>query len=431
MSDHLTTIQIEGYGRRQLSGRELLAVSDHLGICETCSRRVERALRGDAAYLALRSAVFSETPEGVASAERAHLTFEQIVGMVDGVLAGEELPIVQDHLSCCEQCALAVNDLRAFRDQVAPEIDRKRPLPSVKSTTETRWRSLISALSAWWPKSPALVYGSALAALLMVATGWVAWQSLRGTGAGPELNVATSSTGPAPQALPESALVIARLNDGEGQVTLDQKGRLSGVDQLPADYQELVKGALTDQELERSPLLSGLSRPGRTLRGNGDDQAGQFSVLSPFGTVTLSDRPTFQWSKLDGATGYVVEVYDAQFDLAAVSPQVLEPSWTAPQSFKRGEIYYWQVKALKDGEEVIAPRPPVRQAKFRILDQTRADELTRARRAYASSHLTLGVLYARAGLLDDAEREFTALQKANPDSPVAGQLLRTVRAQSK
>ena len=210
MSDHLTTIQIEGYGRRQLSGRELLTVSDHLGICEACSRRVERALSGDAAYLALRSSVFHETPEESASAERAHLTFEQIAGMVDGALAREESPIVQDHLSCCEQCALAVEDLRAFRDQVAPEINRKRQLPPVKPATETHWRGLISTLSAWWPKSPALVYGSALAAILVVATGWVAWQSLRGTETGPEPGVATTSTRPSPELLPESAAVIAR-----------------------------------------------------------------------------------------------------------------------------------------------------------------------------------------------------------------------------
>jgi hypothetical protein len=40
----------------------------------------------------------------------------------------------------------------------------------------------------------------------------------------------------------------------------------------------------------------------------------------------------------------------------------------------------------------------------------------------------LGVLYAQAGLLDDAEREFSALLRANPKSEVARKLLSNVRA---
>jgi tetratricopeptide (TPR) repeat protein len=62
----------------------------------------------------------------------------------------------------------------------------------------------------------------------------------------------------------------------------------------------------------------------------------------------------------------------------------------------------------------------------RVLKQI--DELSAARRDYGSSHLVLGLLYARAGLLEEAEHELRALQKANPDSAIAGQLLRRVRA---
>jgi hypothetical protein len=41
--------------------------------------------------------------------------------------------------------------------------------------------------------------------------------------------------------------------------------------------------------------------------------------------------------------------------------------------------------------------------------------------------LTLGILYAQSGLLDDAEREFQALLRANPQSPLVRKLLRIVR----
>jgi hypothetical protein len=220
--------------------------------------------------------------------------------------------------------------------------------------------------------------------------------------------------------------LLAQLNDGGGRVTLDTQGNLSGVDHLPPAYQRLVKQALTAQRVEKSPLLAGLSRPGSALMG-GDEEGNRFALSEPVGTVVLTNRPTLRWSKLQGATGYVVEVYDAQFNLAATSPPLNRTAWEPPP-LTRGQIYSWQVKALKDGQEFTAPRPPAPQAKFRVLDQAAADELAQARRAYASSHLLLGFLYARAGLLNEAEREFRALQEANPDSDLARKLPASVGA---
>jgi hypothetical protein len=62
-----------------------------------------------------------------------------------------------------------------------------------------------------------------------------------------------------------------------------------------------------------------------------------------------------------------------------------------------------------------------------VLEQSKAGELERMRRAYPNSHLVLGTLYAKAGLLAEAEREFRALVAANPQSPIAQKLLRDVR----
>lgn len=159
-----------------------------------------------------------------------------------------------------------------------------------------------------------------------------------------------------------------------------------------------------------------------------DASGAKFSVLDPAGSVLLTDRPTFRWSELEGATGYVVEVYDAGFNLVASSPRLDARTWSAPQTLARGKVYSWQVTAFKDGQEIKSPRPPAPQARFRILDRAKADELARARRAYPSSHLTLGLLYARAGLLKEAEQELRLLQRANPDSEIARGLLRQVQA---
>jgi hypothetical protein len=39
----------------------------------------------------------------------------------------------------------------------------------------------------------------------------------------------------------------------------------------------------------------------------------------------------------------------------------------------------------------------------------------------------LGLFYAQAGVLDEAEREFSALQRANPKSEIANRLLMRIR----
>ena len=83
---------------------------------------------------------------------------------------------------------------------------------------------------------------------------------------------------------------------------------------------------------------------------------------------------------------------------------------------------------MKDGQEITSPRPPAPQAKFRVLDQAKANELAQARRDHRSSHLTLGLLYADAGLLREAEQEFRLLQNANPNSELARTLLRQVQS---
>ena len=63
-----------------------------------------------------------------------------------------------------------------------------------------------------------------------------------------------------------------------------------------------------------------------------------------------------------------------------------------------------------------------------MLEDGKELEVDAAQRAAGDSRLALGVIYARAGLLDEAEREFRALLEENPASATAQKLLRDVRA---
>jgi hypothetical protein len=437
LSEHLTQTQIEGYGRHALSAAEFLSASRHMRDCEACRLKVEREF-DDEVFFGLKSEVLSPSAETVSSfAEQAHLTFERTAAYVDQVLAGEELQVVSDHLTGCEQCAMAVDDLRAFRTQVMPGLGREYRQPPAPAATENRWRRFVASVPPVFTRSPALVVGSALGALLMIAAGWQVWQAIERTGKNPKMAQTTPSpttpvvtpvVSPIPTQEGGGAMVIAQLNDGAGKVVLYGNGKLSGVDYLPPGYQQMIKNALSSRRLEKPPLMAGLVRPDSLYMRARDNQGVRFSVINPVGIVTLSDRPTFRWSPVEGAAGYFVEVYDDKLRQIITSPQLTDTSWTSPQSLKRGGIYSWQVTAIKGGEEFSSPRPPAPQAKFRILDETLANELVQARRGYASSHLTLALLYTKAGLLDEAEQEFRALQKANPKSVISLRLLTNIRA---
>ena len=421
--EHLTQKQVEAYSQRQLSAAELLSVTDHLGECEACQRRIDA---GDAVFLALHAGTLGEELS-------AHLTPEQTADYVDKNLSGESLQAVADHLSGCEQCAFAVEDLRAFRNEIAPSLEREyRPEAVPASTAGARRGGFLS----FFRMSPIPAFGSAaLAVLLLAVMGWLAWVAWRTPReAEPQVAVAPSpssqpSASPTPSLQPEPAAstitVVAQLNDGAGVLSVDAEGKLSGAENLPPAYQNAVKKALTTQRIEKSSQLQGLSRPPGTLMSS-DNQKQEFSVIEPAGSVLMTNQPTLRWSRLEGATGYLVEVYDDQFKLVASSPQLTNLSWAT--TLAPGKVYSWQVKAIKDGQEITSPRPPAPQAKFRLLDQAKANELARAKRAYASSHLTLGLLYAEAGLLKEAEQELRLLRRANPNSDVARTLLRQVQA---
>jgi anti-sigma factor RsiW len=438
--EHLTQRQFEGYRRRQLEAAELLSVCDHLGACEACRRRVEGAGEGDGTFFALRSELFGGAP---AVSSRAHLTPEEAAGYVDGTLSGEALQTAADHLSSCGHCAFSVEDLRAFRAEVAPSLEQEyRPAavpPPVPTPRGRRRRWSFASLPALFRASPVPAFGAALGVILLTVFGWLVWRAARQGEPRREVVVAPSPSSqaapvaPAPSepapapTQPPAAPAVAQLNDGGSRLTLDREGRLSGADALPPAYRELLKGALAGRRIERSSQLKGLSRPGSSLMSS-EAEGGDFSVLAPAGEVLLTARPTFRWSALEGASGYVVEVYDDAFNLVATSPQLNARAWAAPRTLPRGKVYSWQVKALKDGQEIKSPRPPAPQARFRVLDRAKADEIARAKRAYPSSHLTLALLYADAGLLREAEQELRLLQRANPDSELPRSLLRQVQA---
>lgn len=440
MGEHLTDKQFEDYCRQQLQVGDLIAVSEHLAKCEPCRVRVDNALNADGAFLAVRAEIFEGQDSPLETS--SHLELNQIEHLVDQdpLLLADQT--VNDHLSSCEPCSLAVADLRAFRNEIATSLDRDFAPAISDLKKEGWWTHKNASLKSLLGFSPVPAFGLALSVCLLAVVGWIVVRKVQEQNPGQELAIAppvaspttpdvASIPSPEPSEIPVSpsngpASLVAQLNDGNGVIGLDSNGNLSGADNLPSNYRSLMKKTLSTGRLEKSSQLNGLARPQSALMGSNDQGSG-FAVIGPAGNVLLNDKPTFRWNSLPGAVSYVVEVYDSNFKPVMSSPKLTTSTWTPPQSLTRGKIYSWQVKATKDGEEVTSPKPPAPQAKFRVLDKSKVDELERARRNYSSSHLTLGLLYVDAGLMKEAESEFRALVKANPKSDTARNLLRQVK----
>ena len=450
-SEHLSAQSVELYRRRVMSPAELLAADDHFAACEDCRRHAGEPLQMDAVVSGLRANLRA----GATVLESDHLSYEQIAALVDDEIGEAEREALGSHLEICALCAEEVNDLRVFRPEALAASGRKFA-PAERPT-------LLEKLKAFWPTTgPAwrLSVAAALALLFVSASValFFAWRATRpaptdvaqspgradevesprpSTDASAESKPASSpgdtntetvapSSSPRPEVPANDSQIVLALNDGAGRVTLDATGNVGGLESLPPQSRQAVKQALTTGQVEVPPGLSELIGTKGTLLGT-TDQDTSFSLLSPVGTITRTERPTLRWRPLAGAISYTVAVLDPDFNAVATSPSLTGTTWTPPRALERGRLYSWQVTAVKDGKEIVSPSAPAPEARFKVLEKAKADELGEVERG-AVSHLALGILYARAGLLDDAEREMRALVAANPKSPTAQKLLQRVRA---
>ena len=122
-------------------------------------------------------------------------------------------------------------------------------------------------------------------------------------------------------------------------------------------------------------------------------------------------------------------VYDSKLRQVGSSGPVTGTEWTIPHSLERGVTYSWQISALKDGKTVVSPKPPLPEARFKILNRPAVETLAKLRESAGSSHLAMGVFYWKHGLIEESEREFQALAKANPKSTAVKELLASIRSQ--
>ena len=399
MAGHVTEQDVKDFRENKLGPDELMRLDDHLASCDSCRDRISATVEAATAVGAFARAA---QPEG-------HLSYRQLEGYVDGHLSADELTLVRDHIAACKECSDEANEFRQLT-------------PTIHITTEP--------LPSWWSSILRPLPSFATIALVIGLVGLIWYWSTRTSK--PEPEIAKVETEPQVEQSPpdntaplEASPIeqpIVAINDGGQQVGISSTGELTGYDSLAPTYRVLVKDALMRGKIAVANT-SDLKGSAGALMGDAGD-IGTFRLNGPIGKVVDTTSPALSWQAVPNAESYTVEIYDQNFSKVASSGELKATSWQPV--LKRGKVYTWQVTAVAEGKTFKAPTRPAPDARFRVLDEKSSAEIASLKRT--GSHLLLGTMYAKAGLIDDAVREFELLAKANPGSELAKKLLRQVRA---
>lgn len=422
MTQHLSEQDIKKYVERKLGADELLIFDTHMSECDPCLTKISDRT-------SVRVSVAAILADDAGGRDE-HLTYEQLERYVDGGVDAVDKEIADVHMRVCDTCSDQFYDLRQLR--AALDIETESAGAAV--TPSYYWNKLVA--------SPFLKFAApAFAAVILGVVIWAAWFLTRtlpnevAEVVDPTANKTVISTNEQPgninsaedssnsnSILPPA---LVSLTDGGTRIELDANGNLKGLN--APQFESRIKAALTTQNIEISAAARELRSKSGILMGDGQPGS-PFALTTPVGKIIQSDRPQFRWRPLKDAESYVVTIYDTNFNKIVGSPTLRQSAWTSAIRLKRGVVYQWHVMAVKDGQEIKSPIRPAPEAKFKILDATAANDIATAKRQAPNSHLLLGILYANAGLINEAEREFQALLRKNPNSDVARRLLNKIKA---
>lgn len=186
---------------------------------------------------------------------------------------------------------------------------------------------------------------------------------------------------------------------------------------LPVGERAAVREALSTGRIAPSADFARLRNV--PLRRAGADRA---APLAPRNEATLAAAPAFRWRALENAE-YQITVTDDGGREVAKSPVLAQNNWQIEKELPAG-FYFWKVTARRRGETVFVGNSS--PAMFKVLSVAEKNALETARRA-VESNLASAILYARVGLLAEAERELNAELQKNPNSRTARKILAQVR----
>jgi anti-sigma factor RsiW len=384
--------------------------------------------------------------------------YDQLAAYVDGTLDDVEREIVESWLESDPELMAEVEDLRALHGAMAaPAVtppSAAGPMGSMKASGagavlpfERKSATQSAEKNAGHTRrfGTVTVIMGAMAAALIGAVTWMAVRSARvgdgRPGAGEPGSQVARQVPPRPEQAPsqqtpgsttpeQSRPDAVVVRDGSGSIAIDASGTVTGLtgEAATPEMTQLVADALTKGAVPPSAAAAGLGGRELTLMGRTRRASEtRLAPLSPIATLVRSAQPVFRWSPHAGARSYVVTIYGPDFEQVMASPTLTETTWTPAAPLKPGVTYQWQVMADTPEGAVRAPAPPAPDARFRVIGAAAGKTLDRDLARAGSSQMMKGLLLAQAGVLDEAEQAFEALQAANPSSKRIADLLARVR----
>lgn len=421
MSTHLSEEQIENYLERRLSRAELPRVNGHLFGCEACYGRFLELFEE-------RRLPLEIDLDELGGLKGWHLEGEDLKAYVEGRMDQLDLDFANLHLRECAWCREEVDSYSEFSKKLPYYLSKRHvPLKQPAAHGATRW-SRVQTVAA--------------AAMILLVLGSMAvfWSFLqtkpRGQNAHaiespqtknslPDHSSPDPSMADRPDASPRPDGASHPKPETKGSTPSRSISPFPGNRRAVSGEQQESEAVLIARELVMPLVIETFDRSPAALRSD-SKHLESFNVISPYSTLISEDRPTFRWTALGGAASYTVSVFDADLNLVKTSGPLTETEWAMPIRLRRGTLYTWIVTAIKDGKEVVAPAAP-RRAEFQIIQQSELVKLNR-RIKVLSSGAARAVLYAEAGLLDQAEQEFRDHLTLHPADEHAKQLLQTVRS---
>ncbi len=405
MSEHLTESDATAYRARTTSPEQFVDISNHIFTCDECYRRVDSPQKVRAAYEAIKKLLNVEEFHWF-----EHLDYKQLADFTDEKMSKEDREFVLSHAKVCERCSGELDlfakikvhyDIAGSREAELKRESRAKPI--LKTSVDSK------------------VLGLAILVLLtsIMSLIYLHWSRSRIETLRSERNDLSAKL-----AEYRSALV-----DGGHHFGVDARGDLFGAEGLAADYRDAIRDALTTGHISIPPApQTGLGKIG-PRRGISTREVSS-DVLSPVGIAVQETRPTFEWKPLQGATSYTVFIRDLATREVIDGKPTSKTTWTSEKDLARGREYAWMVETYVHGKPVRIPSPDNPFPAFRVLSSQQVQEIESARKSWGDSHLVMGLVYAKTGLLREAQKEFEALAAANPNSAAAQRLLADVQGGS-
>lgn len=486
---HLTGETCAAYGERKLLPADILRVQSHLESCSDCRLRAAQTIGATAGVAALRTEINNNW---LSDEEFEHLPFEHLQMFVDDQLDEVDREIAESHLAVCAVCTEDLADLRKFQVVAQTSAAAENVIQPAAATAPVAANPARARASVWQRIFGGAGLSNGLAATLAAVTFaallgvvWLATRPAADTGEiakteptpqvafspqnrvepnaspaftpqtqiqpdaqnanqvnnpnnsrnglnaqpSPKIGLQSDSNSQPREIAPVQPAEIA-LNDGSREIKIGVDGRIKGLENLSPAAQNRIRAALETGRVGKSNQISQISGNSGVLMSGGAASNGvPFALKIPIGKVVRETQPTLRWQAFPGATAYTVAVVDENFNVFAASSRLAATEYKLEKPLPRGKNYSWQVTAInQDGSETVSPQAPAPLAKFRVLEQTAADEIAALENSGNTSHLQLGTLYANYGLTEEARRELEKLRALNPKSTLARKLLNSVRA---